>query len=90
MSGAPAKDAFMVAERLRAAIGSIPIAAEGADLRVTVSVGVAAAEAGATADGMIAAADAALYRAKKSGRDRVELASSTDWPQEPGGIGSAG
>jgi two-component system cell cycle response regulator len=85
MSGAPAEDAMMVAERLRAAIGSMPIAAHGADLRVTVSVGVAAVGTGAQADGTIAAADAALYRAKKAGRDRVERAIESDWPQEPVG-----
>jgi two-component system cell cycle response regulator len=85
MSGAPLDDATMVAERLRAAIGSMPIATQGAELRVTVSVGVAAAVAGAQADGTIAAADAALYRAKKAGRDRVECATAGDWPQEPGG-----
>lgn len=43
--------------------------------RVTISIGVAAATAaGATLDPLYAAADAALYRAKAEGRDRVRAA----------------
>jgi PleD family two-component response regulator len=38
------------------------------------STGVAVHAAGATVADVLAAADAALYRAKRSGRDRVETA----------------
>ncbi len=74
MTGAAAEDASMVAERLRSAIAGAPVVIEGGALRITASVGVAAGEAGSTADALIAAADAALYRAKREGRNRVETA----------------
>jgi diguanylate cyclase (GGDEF)-like protein len=58
------------AEQLRAAVSAEPIVG----LRLTVSVGVAASAEGSPFvwDEVFARADAALYRAKGSGRDRVE------------------
>ncbi len=41
------------------------------ELSVTVSIGVACGTAGSTVDGMLEAADAAMYRAKHEGRNRV-------------------
>jgi diguanylate cyclase (GGDEF)-like protein len=58
-------------ERIRsnvAAIGTVG----GRELQVTVSVGVAGLRAGETGDALLRRADAALYRAKESGRNRVE------------------
>ena len=58
-----------VAERLRVAIGAmaLPFGA-----RVTASIGVAECPSCAqTSDGILTAADEALYEAKRSGRDRV-------------------
>lgn len=80
MSASPAEDAALVAERLRGAIAAEPVLADGHALNVTASVGVATAEAGASSDDVVAAADAALYRAKKGGRNRVEAAEVRDWP----------
>jgi diguanylate cyclase (GGDEF)-like protein len=60
-------------ERIRAAVANLRIERErGAPIRVTVSLGVAQLIAG-DADGntMMKRADAALYRAKHSGRNRV-------------------
>ena len=65
-----------VAERIRAAVAGAKIPGR----HVTVSVGVAEfPEHGETPDGMIAAADSALYDAKYGGRDRVVMAG----PREP-------
>lgn len=47
-----------------------PIAVDGAELKVTTSVGIAYASAPTDAKALMLAADAALYAAKKAGRDR--------------------
>jgi diguanylate cyclase (GGDEF)-like protein len=61
-------------ERIRAAVANQRIERErGAPIRVTVSLGVAQLGADdADGSGMMRRADAALYRAKHSGRNRVE------------------
>src|SRR5262249_35924943 len=68
LPGASAADAAGMAERLRAAIGACH------ELAFTVSFGVAAApDHGGTPRELVAAADAALYAAKRAGKDRVQL-----------------
>lgn len=87
-----AVDAFRIAERVRAHIARLPIYAhDGAErVPVTVSIGVAALDAGSRRDltELVAAADAALYRAKATGRDQVQMIStarglSATRPPEP-------
>lgn len=80
MSGATTEDGVLVAERLRHAVAATPVTAEGVPVGVTVSVGVAAGTAGGSGDALVAAADAALYRAKNEGRDRVEAAPAIGQP----------
>jgi diguanylate cyclase (GGDEF)-like protein/PAS domain S-box-containing protein len=67
--------ATQCAERIRARIAgwSHPLAVDAA-VHVTVSVGVAIAASGCTSpEAVVAAADAAMYAAKRAGRDRVEV-----------------
>jgi len=62
----------VVGERLRAGIEGLP-AFSGGPERVTISVGLAGFDASDSTTGFIDRADQALYRAKKSGRNRCEL-----------------
>ena len=66
--------ALEVGERIRAAVRGLDLTRLGVD-RVSVSVGVAVAEApDESVEELIAIADRALYRAKRAGRDRVVAA----------------
>jgi diguanylate cyclase (GGDEF)-like protein len=61
-------------ERVRVAVSEARAEAEGKPLpTVTVSIGGAAMRPGDTAENLIAKADAALYRSKQDGRDRVSF-----------------
>ena len=75
-----ATDAFRIAERVRAHIAGQPIVTSSGELvPITVSIGVAALDAGSSREvtELLAAADAALYRAKASGRDQVQMISTS-------------
>lgn len=69
-------DARHQAERLLASVRGQPILSSGGSLRVTISLGVAATSEPQSTDteSLLRAADAALYLAKRNGRDRVESA----------------
>ena len=65
-------DATAVAERLRRAVQR-SVFVDGHELVTTASIGIAVNSSGAlSADELLRDADAAMYRAKASGRDRVE------------------
>jgi diguanylate cyclase (GGDEF)-like protein len=69
-----AEEMMVVAERIRAAVGSAPIRTSDLDLVVTVSVGcTTAGYADAKVEDAIERADRALYAAKAKGRNRVAL-----------------
>lgn len=72
----------VVAERIRMGIGALAIAHAGAPGygHVTVSLGVTALVAGEPVANLVARADAALYRAKSLGRNRVVVFEA---PQRP-------
>jgi diguanylate cyclase (GGDEF)-like protein len=63
--------AFATADRVRATCEQLVVEFEGQQIRFTLSAGVSALQPGNTLDGWIAHADAALYRAKQAGRNRV-------------------
>ena len=71
----PGAEALQVSERIRAAVAEEPIrCGDGAVVYVTMSIGVATASIpfDGHAKMLVEAADAALYRAKRQGRNRVE------------------
>jgi diguanylate cyclase (GGDEF)-like protein/PAS domain S-box-containing protein len=68
-----AKEAKAVAERVRTALRRPVVIDDGIVVEPGASVGVALSDPNATAESMLRDADAALYRAKAAGRDRVEL-----------------
>ena len=72
LPGADHEQALSIAERLRDAVQSDKIEPDGEKLPLTsISVGVATARHPIALSTLLAHADAALYRAKQSGRDRV-------------------
>ena len=67
----PLADAMLVAEKIRNTIGDVPVDVQGVSVPVTASVGGAAARVGVpNYDVLINEADAALYSAKRQGRNR--------------------
>jgi diguanylate cyclase (GGDEF)-like protein len=68
-------DAYAACERLRQGIAALPILLpDGSSLTVTVSTGITGLDPEDDRTRLIGRADEALYRAKKSGRDQVQLA----------------
>jgi diguanylate cyclase (GGDEF)-like protein len=79
-TGAPG--ASTVADRVLSAIRDEPFTAIGQQLRITVSIGAASfPDHGNSAAEVMRSADAALYAAKRAGRDRWRLAGSAGEPQ---------
>jgi two-component system cell cycle response regulator len=71
-------EAAGIVERFRCELGGTPVSVlgDGTELHITVSGGVAELEVDDTAELLVARADAALYKAKESGRNRLLLAQS--------------
>jgi diguanylate cyclase (GGDEF)-like protein len=68
------EEATVAAERVRVAFEACGVVIDGEPLATTVSIGVAGGRAAIPLEVLIAAADAALYRAKQAGRNRIETA----------------
>ena len=62
------------AENLRAVVANEPVAAPEASVAVSLSLGAAVAVGEVAQDQLLKSADEALYRAKRAGRNRVEMA----------------
>jgi diguanylate cyclase (GGDEF)-like protein len=85
------EEGVVVAERVREAFESSGIVDETGPVDTTVSIGVAGGPAGTELDVLLAAADTALYQAKRGGRNRVEAAeelplSLENWRRKTAGI----
>ena len=83
--GAPPPVARRIAESIRAATErlEVGVGVGEAMIRTTTSAGVASGAAGTELDALMAAADAALYAAKRAGRNRVHVAGEADATPPP-------
>jgi diguanylate cyclase (GGDEF)-like protein len=85
------EEGVIAAERVREAFASSGIVVEDGPVDTTVSIGVAGGPAGTELEVLLAAADTALYQAKRGGRNRVEAAeelplSLENWRRKTAGI----
>ena len=75
LSSASAAAAHPIAERIRERVASVRVEGYGPPIRLTCSIGVAASDTlGVWGKHLIARADEAVYAAKRSGRNRVQMA----------------
>jgi diguanylate cyclase (GGDEF)-like protein len=87
----PLEEGVLVAERVREVFAASGIACEEGPVDTTVSIGVAGGPAGTELEVLLAAADTALYQAKRGGRNRVEAAqelplSLENWRRRTAGL----
>jgi len=85
------EEAVVVAERVREAFEGSGIVDDTGPVATTVSIGVAGGPAGTELEVLLAAADTALYQAKRNGRNRVEAAeelplSLENWRRKTAGV----
>lgn len=78
------EQAHLVAQRLLEATRALRLPDIDPTLHVTTSIGLAQAQPGETRAALFARADAALYRAKQGGRDRMEQAADPSDSPAPG------
>ena len=75
LSSADIAAAHPIAERIRNRVADVRVAGFGAPIQLTCSIGVATSDMlGVWGEHLIAQADAAVYAAKRSGRNRVQVA----------------
>jgi diguanylate cyclase (GGDEF)-like protein len=90
----PLEEGVVAAERVREAFETSGIVCEEGAVDTTVSIGVAGGPAGTELEVLLAAADTALYQAKRGGRNRVEAAeelplSLENWRRKSAGLATA-
>lgn len=77
-----AEDAELVARALLQALRD-PVDVSGRHVAIHASIGVTIASAASDADALVAAADAAMYRAKQHGKGSIEVTDSSSSGSEP-------
>ncbi|HEY3790330.1 MAG TPA: GGDEF domain-containing protein [Bradyrhizobium sp.] len=87
------EEGVLAAERVREAFADSGIVVDDGPVDTTVSIGVAGGPAGTELEVLLAAADTALYQAKRGGRNRVEAAeelplSLEHWRRKTAGLAS--
>jgi len=87
----PLEEGVVAAERVREAFEASGITCDEGPVDTTVSIGVAGGPAGTELEVLLAAADTALYQAKRGGRNRVEAAeelplSLENWRRKTAGL----
>jgi diguanylate cyclase (GGDEF)-like protein len=87
------EEGVLAAERVREAFEASGIVVDDGPVDTTVSIGVAGGPAGTELEVLLAAADTALYQAKRGGRNRVETAeelplSLEHWRRRTAGLAS--
>jgi diguanylate cyclase (GGDEF)-like protein len=70
----PLEEGVIAAERVRETFAASGIVVDEGPVETSVSIGVAGGPAGTELEVLLAAADSALYQAKRNGRNRVETA----------------
>lgn len=83
LPGTPSDEAVRVAERLRDSLNGDSVDFNGGSITVTASFGVTAREGDSEAEDLIERADAALYEAKRAGRDTIRTAWADEARGEP-------
>jgi diguanylate cyclase (GGDEF)-like protein len=88
------EEGLIVAERVREVFQASGIVSDDGPVDTTVSIGVAGGPAGTELEVLLAAADTALYQAKRGGRNRVEAAeevplSLENWRRRTAGLPSS-
>jgi diguanylate cyclase (GGDEF)-like protein len=90
----PLDEGVLVAERVREAFEGSGIVCDEGAVDTTVSIGVAGGPAGIQLEVLLAAADTALYQAKRGGRNRIEAAeelplSLENWRRKTAGLSAS-
>ncbi len=83
-----ARGSVGIFEEMRRLVSQRPLPTRGAPQRVTISIGVAGCKDHASVDALMGCADAALYAAKRAGRDRVIVYAADDCPGTSPGAAS--